>query len=109
MSKRVLILLGLGILAIFAGIFLLKYELTKEFESDYEPEPEPEPEPDPEPESESEPDPTPTEKFVGFKKGFTWDKFEKKYKPVQIPPDKQVTPGQPAVYLEPEPVEVTPG
>lgn len=73
MSKRVLILLAAGILAIVAGFFLLKYELTKQ-------EPEPEPEPEPKPDETWQ-----TEKFEGFKKGYKWDKLEKRYKPVTEP------------------------
>jgi hypothetical protein len=41
MSKRVLILLGIGFLAIVAGVFLLKYELSDQgepYQDDQEPE-----------------------------------------------------------------------
>jgi hypothetical protein len=89
MSKRVLILLAGGILAIVAGFLLLKYELSKQ-------------EPEEEPEEEPEPDETlQTEKFTGFKKGFKWDKIEKRYKPVMEQ--------EPSAIITPIPDNLMPG
>jgi hypothetical protein len=108
MSKRVLILLAVGVLAIVAGILLLKYELTRQ-----DPDPEPEPEPEPEETEIIEPEPEepkyplrPKEKFTGFKKGFTWDKLSKCYIPNESEPELKATPAQ---YLTPEEIpQVTP-
>jgi len=59
MSKRVLILLAVGLAAIVAAFLFLKYELTKQ-----DPEQELEPEPEQEPEQEQEPEPTKGEIFA---------------------------------------------
>jgi hypothetical protein len=93
MSKRVLILLAVGLLAIVAGILLLKYELTKQ-----------DPDPDPEPEETEIIEPElKTEKFTGFRKGFKWDKVSKRYIPNESEPELKATPAQ---YLPP--VEIPP-
>lgn len=63
MSKRVLILLLVGILAIVAAVFLLKYELTK-------------PEQEQEPGENNKPV---AEKFTGGRKGFYYDRNLKRY------------------------------
>lgn len=95
MSKRVLILLAVGIVAIIAAVLLLKYELTK-------PETEPEEEPEEEPETEVILTPEPeTEKFAGFRKGFRWDKSLKKYIPLTLDPE---TTGKPAEFMTPAPI-----
>lgn len=94
MSKRVLILLAAGILAIVAAVFLLKYELTAK-------EPEEEPEEEEEEEQESG-----QEKFSGFKKGFKWDSKLKKYIPVT---PKQETEKQPDAISTPVPDSLIPG
>ena len=79
MSKRVLILLGIGALALIAAILLLKYELSKpELEEEAEPEEE---------EEEQEPVPETQDTFTGFKKGFKWDKLSKSYIPIEKDPD----------------------
>jgi len=109
MSKRVLILIAAGILAIIAGIFLMKYELTRPEEEEA---PEVDPVPDPDPEEEREPAP---EIINGPKKGYYYDRHSKtwlkcKQNEEQVPePVKQETTGQPAQYLAPAPLVVTPG
>jgi len=54
MSKRVLILFGVGVLLLIGALFLLKYELSTE--------------PEAEPEAEAEPEPEPEAKVVPFKR-----------------------------------------
>jgi hypothetical protein len=49
MSKRVLILFGVGVLLLVGALFLLKYELSTQPEEITEEEPEAQPEPEPKP------------------------------------------------------------
>ena len=103
MSKRVLILLAVGIVAIIAAVLLLKYELTKP-----ETEPEEEPEEKPEETEVIEPEPLPAkEKYAGFRKGFKWDKLSMCYIPLTLDSEPA---GQPAEFLTPAPItDITPG
>lgn len=79
MSKRVLILLLIGILAIVASIFLLKYELTKS-------EQEQEGYPDQEQEREQE-------QVNGPRKGYYYDRKAKKWLKCKSKPESESQPG----------------
>ena len=74
MSKRVLILLAIGLAAIAAAFLFLKYELTRQ-----------EPEDDIEPETIQDPN--------RFKKGYRYDRVTKTWVPVEPKPEKDPYPG----------------
>lgn len=108
MSKKVLILLAGGILAIIASIFLLKYEMNKAFDDEFEPEPEPEPED--ETAQDPEPEPEPVKNIVtGPREGYFYNKHSKAWEPcktkVEPAPGLKATPAE---YLKPEPVILEP-
>lgn len=113
MSKKVLILLATGFIAILAAMFLLKYELTKieeEPEEDIEEEEpgeesgEPEPEPIAKKENNSEQGPA-----DGPREGYYYDKYKKGWFPCKKPAESESQDNvSKANFIEPEPVIITP-
>jgi len=117
MSKKIWIILGIGVLAILAAFLLLKIELTKFYEDlDMDPDVDQEPEPDPEPDDDAEPEPEPDPEPVkepdppggvkSYRPGYYYDKHRKLWFPVKEKQEPEIE-ATPAQFEEPEPVVIS--